>query len=64
MFKGLKEKIFDVGIKVDQLLKIDFITNLTERAFFFENIANIFNKWFFGLSTCRCQEPQDSIDHI
>ena len=46
------------------LLKFNFITNLTERAFCLENIANILNKWHFGLSTCRCQEPQDSIDHI
>ena len=50
--------------KVDQLVKFNFITNLTERAFCLENIANILNKWHVGLSTCRCQEPQDGIDHI
>jgi len=44
--------------------EIHFITNLTERAFCLENIANILNKWHVGLSTCRCQEPQDGIDHI
>ena len=50
--------------KVDQLVKFNFITNLTERAFCLENIANILNKWHVGLSTCRCQESQDGIDHI